>query len=95
MYDDKIPIDLFVSQCFQRPQVNKVISNWRIEPIKLQTVVSQYIREMGINFVAKHQKPLVLDTVIFCLKRSKEIRAMVKKAESEENERRKSRHADI
>jgi hypothetical protein len=95
MYDDKIPIDAFIGHCFQRPQVVKIISNWRIEPIKLQVVVSAYIREMGINFVAKHQKPLILETVVFCLKRSREIRVMVKKAESEENERRKSRHADI
>ncbi len=95
MYEDPIPVEIYVSQCFLNPVITKTISNWRIEPAKIQTVIVQNVRDLGINFVLRQQKKPLLDFVLFCLKRSKEIRQMVKRAETEEKERKRSRHADV
>lgn len=95
MHEDPTPLEVFVLQCFQKPQIVKIISGWRLDSAKLQAVVANNIRDLGISFVHRNQKKVLLDMVSFVLKRSKEIKAMIKAVESEENERRRSRHADV
>lgn len=95
MHGDLQPVEFFVAQSFQNPRVINIVGNWRVESEKLQQIALTYFKEMGIYFVEAGQKPVLLDTLLKCLRHSPEVKALVKRAESEESERKRTRHADI
>ena len=95
MYGDRIPLDVYVGISFQNPRVMNLIAPWRVEQEKLQEIASTYFKEMGIYFVEPNQRQILLETLLVCLQNSAEVKTLIKKAESEENERKRTRHADV
>ena len=95
MYGDKTPIEVYVGTSFMNPRVMNLTASWRVESEKLQEIASTYFKEMGIYFVEPNQRQILLETMITCLRHSTEVKMLIKKAESEENERKRTRHADV
>jgi hypothetical protein len=90
-----IPIDIFVSQVMQRGKVIELINGWRIESEDLHRIVVRNLEDMGVYFVRPEQHDLIAAQVLFHLKNSPEIVMMNRKAEQEEANRRRNRHADV
>ena len=92
---DKTPIDIFVSQEMQSGQVLELINGWRIESEELHRIVVNNFRDMGIHFVHPLQVKQMSSEVLFHLAHSPEIVARNKRAEQEEAQKRRSRHAEV
>ena len=91
MYDEPIPIDVFVSHAFQTPRISTIVGDWRVEPLKVQEVLVNQFREIGMFFIHASQKKFVMESLVFNLKHSKEIKHMLDRAERKENDKRGSK----
>jgi hypothetical protein len=94
MDTEAVPIELFVEAALRSKDVEKLIGPWRIESQVLSRIVVKHIREMGIFTVQPGHRDVMLQTVVQHLKHSPEILALRHKLESEEKQRRMSRHAE-
>ena len=95
MYKSPVQATEYISTCFSNPRVQSIITNWRVDTQLIQDIIVKHLREAGITIVKGEQRNSVLETTIYILKNSKEINQLVKNAESEENAKRYSRHADV
>ena len=94
MLTEPLPIEVFVQIKFNDTQVIHAMDNWRVEPEKVLAVIVQNFREMGIFQVRPSLELELFSRIIFMLKNSPEILAMVTKAEQAEQNRKQSRHAE-
>lgn len=95
MYKSPVQTTEYIARCFSNPRVQDIIMDWRVDTQLIQDIIVKHLREAGITMVKGGQQNSILDTTIYILKNSKEINKLVKNAESEENAKRYSRHADV
>lgn len=94
MIYETIPIEVFVVQKYNAPEVQKLVENWRIEPETIMKNVIDHFRELGIFGVPMAQQVMMLDAMRTYLRTSPEITRMVMKSEQEEAIRARTKHAD-
>ncbi len=90
---EPMQIELFVDRCFARRNIHQIVARWRVDMAALKDIVVTHLKEMGIHFVKPFQNQLVFDVVLHTLQNSREIVALVKKAEADEKKRMASRHS--
>ena len=93
MSQDEIPVLLFVAQHYSTPIVQRLVENWRIEPIRVIEKLADHLREMGIYRVPYKHERLLMSHIIHLLRHSPEIQRMVSKA-SQDEAKRQRRHAE-
>lgn len=94
LYTENVPIDVFLSLCMTNQKVTSMTAGWRIENSRIEKMLLQHFREMGVFLVAPLQQKIIMEAVIRQLKTSPEIRNEVRKAEQSEAMKRQSRHAE-
>ena len=94
MRENAQPLEEVLNESFSSPTVKKVVAEWRVDASTVRTVVSNYIREMGFDFIRPAQREVVFETIVYCLRNSRELKQMEEKAEREERMRKRSRHAE-
>ncbi|MBM4252559.1 MAG: hypothetical protein FJ146_11360 [Deltaproteobacteria bacterium] len=91
---ETIPIEVFVVQKYNAPEVQKLVEHWRIEPETIMKNVIEHFRELGIFGVPMAQQVMMLDAMRTYLRTSPEITRMVMKSEQEEAIRARTKHAE-
>jgi hypothetical protein len=94
MQPEPIPTDLFVGQVMSEKLVRDITDGWRIEPDQLHNILSRHLREMGIFFVLPTHARMLRDSLVHHLRHSVEIKQILRKAELEEQTRKKVRLSD-
>lgn len=93
MLTESLPLHTFVATSFQKPAIQGLIENWRIETNLLQHILVQNIRELGIFSVTPQFEKELFAFIIYLLRNSPEIRQRVRKADEVDKARKFTRHA--
>lgn len=89
---DIVPIERYLAQIMLHAQITAVTAEWRIEPIEMMKVLASYFRDIGLFYVTSATEGKILRLSVAMLKSSPEIATLVRKAELQEQDRKKMRN---
>jgi hypothetical protein len=92
MLTEPLPLEVFISTRFEDKTIVQMFENWNVDVPFLQKVVIAHFRELGIFHIRPDLEDFAKETIKYVLQWSPEIKAAVKKAEIEEQQRRQTRH---
>ncbi len=91
---EEIPIQSFVAAKFQTPAVQKIVEQWRVEPVMIVEKVVEHFLDLGIYKVAASHERMLMKHMLQMLKTSPDIMKLVSKAKNEEARKQRNRHAE-
>lgn len=94
MERERYSTEKFVARVFGSPAVNEIVSNYRLQPEKLQNMMINCLREMGIFVIQPQHQAYINKFILDRLENDPQISQMVQQAKMREATRTRSRHSE-